>query len=92
MGGVGLRSDSLLFCFNFDADGPDKTQQLSVLQPLRSAVCFCHAPEIFDSADAGVLSFPSNVSDLLAQSGLTSEGPRGFNKHSSKMGVAGLSW
>src|SRR5580704_13020319 len=29
MGGVGLRSDSLLFCFNFDADGPDNTQQLS---------------------------------------------------------------
>jgi hypothetical protein len=29
IGGVGLRSDSLVFCFYFDANGPDKTQQLS---------------------------------------------------------------
>src|SRR5262244_1723413 len=29
MGRVGLGSDCLLFRFDFDADGPDKTQQLS---------------------------------------------------------------
>src|SRR5262249_16310001 len=49
MGRVGLRSDFLLFRFHFDADGPDKTQQLSSHRGDNLRFCFCHVRETFDS-------------------------------------------
>ena len=101
MGVLGLRSDSLLLRFYFDADGPDKTQQLSSYGRYDLRFVFATRQKFSIAQMQAVLSFPSNVSDLLAQSGLTSEqvaaqpraeliGPRGFNNHSSKMCVAGL--
>src|SRR6267154_204161 len=101
MGSVGLSSDSLVFRFYFDADDPDKTQQLSSYCRYDLRFVFATCEKFSVAQMQSVLSFPSNVSDLLAQSGLTFEqvaaqpraeliSPSRFDNHSSKMRVASL--
>ena len=101
IGGVDLRSDSLVLRFYVDANGPDKTQQLSSHCGYDLRFVFATCEKFSVAQMQSVLSFPSNSSDLLAQSDLTFEqiaaqpgaeriGPSGFDNHSSKRSVAGL--
>jgi hypothetical protein len=54
---------------NFDADGPDKTQQLSSYSHYDLRFVFATRQKFLIAQMQAVLSFPSIVSDLLAQSG-----------------------
>src|SRR5215467_5068333 len=101
MGGVGLRSDSLLLRFDFDADGPDKTQQLSTHRGDNLRFVFAARKKLSIAQMQSVLRLPGDFLDFGAKPSLTFEqvaaqpgaeliGPSGFDNHSSKMGVSGL--
>jgi hypothetical protein len=98
---VTLRSDSSLFRFHLNANGPDKIQQLSPDRGDDLGFVFTACEEFSVAQMQSVLCLPGDFFDFGAQTNLAFEeiatkpraeliGPGGFHNDPAKMRVAGL--